>query len=293
MILENDVLKIALSSKGAELQSLYHKTDKREYLWQADANYWGKHAPILFPVIGKLKDGRYTHKGQDYSLPTSHGFARDNEFQLIKSTPTEAVYQFESNESTKASYPFAFVLKLSYTLVANTLKVGYVVENPDKEHDLPFSIGAHPAFNCPLEDGLAFSDYYLELEKAETLASMSISPQGLFIAGKTVPVPTEGKRIPLNYQLFDDDALVFDNLQSNKVTLASDKSKHSVAMDFTGFPYMAFWSMPHKDAPFLCLEPWFGRADNADVNPDFSLREGTQILAPESVWTSSYTLTIV
>ncbi len=292
--LENDFLSLLVNPLGAELCSLQHKTEKREYLWHADNHYWGKHSPILFPIVGSLKGGKYHYKGEDYHL-NRHGFARERTFQIHEQGSNFVRFRLESDETTETCYPFHFQLILSYELEENRLRVGYQVTNTETSgsQELLFSIGGHPAFNCPLDPQLKFEDYYLEFNEEEEWSSLQLNEEGLFLPDTYKKVQNKSNRLNLNYSLFDGDALVFDRLKSNVLTLKSDKSPPSLRFDFTNFPYMALWTPPQKEAPFLCLEPWFGHADYSDTDGDFCRKKGVISLSSEEVWAAQYTVSLL
>lgn len=282
--LQNDFLTAAIATKGAELQQLTNNNTGINYLWSGNAAYWGKYSPVLFPIVGGLKNDTYFYKGQSYNLPR-HGFARDMDFLPQQLSSSEVVFSLSATEKTKQVYPFEFVLKIRYQLNQNWLACTYEVYNPGN-NVLPFSVGAHPAFAVPLTEGLQYSDYYLEFNKAENLQRWKL--QNGLVATTADQVPTENDKLPLQASLFYEDAIVLKGLQSNCITLASIKNEHGLSFYFNDFPFFGIWAA--KDAPFVCLEPWCGIADSVNHNQQLVEKEGINLLAPgeyfERTWSA-------
>ena len=279
--LENKVLKVQIHPKGAELQRLYHKEYKLEYLWNADATYWPKYSPVLFPIVGALKDNAYLYKESTYKL-SRHGFARDMMFEVESAGTDHATFTLKSSAETKANYPFDFILKLHYRLDGSVLEVKYEVIN-ESDETLYFSIGAHPAFAVPFQEGTNYEDYFLEFEKKETAPRWTI--KNSLIAEPRTYLENESK-IPLKKELFYEDAIVLNNLESNRLSIKSDKTPHGLHFYFEGFPFMGIWAA--KDAPFVCIEPWCGIADSVDHNQQFEKKEGVMALQPKTNWTKAW-----
>jgi galactose mutarotase-like enzyme len=274
--LENDYLRISASSSGAELTRIFDKKHSLERLWDADPAVWNRHAPILFPIVGRLLENRYVYGGKEYSLP-QHGFARDCVFELKRQTTTTLSYELTDSENTRADYPFAFVLQVDYTLHKNQVRVAYTVSNPGTQ-TLYFSIGGHPGFACPLMEGEVFSDYYIEFEKKETCARWYADQNGL-IYKKEADYLRDTAIIPYTMDRFREDALVFKELQSSRVSIKSFKNAHAVTLEFPGWPYLGIWSKP-GGAPFICLEPWYGIADHTGHSGELTRKEGIMPLDP-------------
>ncbi len=272
--LTNEALTAVIAHKGAELQQLKNNHTGINYLWSGDAAYWGKFSPVLFPVVGGLKNDQYFYKGNQYTLPR-HGFARDRDFTTQQLNASEVIFTLNDDEKTRAVYPFAFSLKIRYRLNQNWLACTYEVHNSGNDA-LFFSIGAHPAFTVPLVKDLKYSDYYLEFNKAEKLQRWKLL-NGL-IATHAEAVPLENNKLPLHASLFYEDAVVLKALQSNCITLASDKNEHGLNFYFNDFPFFGIWAA--KDAPFVCLEPWCGIADSVTHNQQLTEKEGINLLAP-------------
>jgi galactose mutarotase-like enzyme len=271
-LLENGDLRIAVKEEGAELCSLYSKEHELEFLWQADRAFWGRHAPVLFPIVGKLKNNTYSYKGKSYTLP-QHGFARDRSFVLNEQTDNSLSYMLSYDDESLKVYPFKFRLYITYTLQESRLKVTYRVENGGDE-EMYFSIGAHPAFNCPLMDGENYSDYYLEFEWYEKIERIFIE-QG-YLSDRKEQVLNYSRKIPLHSQLFADDALIFSGL------------RFGVKMNFAGFPYLGIWARPGAD--FICIEPWYGITDTLESSGELQHKEGIQMLQAGGSFECSYTM---
>ena len=275
--LQNDRLQIDIDPKGAELKRIFHKTHEMDYMWDADPGYWAKTSPVLFPIVGALKDGIYYYKGRKYSLPR-HGFAREKTFTLTEQHSESAVFSIESDADTLAVYPFHFTFSIRYTLEGEMLSVEYRVRNTQRE-DMFFSVGGHPAFKIPLVPGTSYEDYSLIFEKEETAGRWPISKDGL-IEKSSEPLLQNTNGLPLNKELFSKDALVFKDLKSRSVQLASGKTPHGLRFNFPGFPYLGLWAAPGAD--FLCIEPWCGIADSVDASQQLQDKEGIQQLPPEA-----------
>lgn len=257
-LIENDFLRAEISSLGAELVSLINKSNDTEYIWQGDEKYWTGHAPVMFPICGRLCQGKYTYEGKAYELG-GHGFARHSEFELTSASNDKITLTLKSNEQTKALYPFDFVFNITFALKNKTLTVSHNVSNLDNKN-LIFTVGAHPAFNVPLGEG-NFEDYFVEFDKSCDAIRLTFSEACL--CDKKDPLFRQGgtKRIDLKHDLFDDDAIFLYNT-AKKITLASEKSKKSVTLYFNDFKYLGLWHKPKSDAPYLCIEPWCGIPDD-------------------------------
>lgn len=284
-VLENDQLRVALSAKGAELQSLVDKRSGLEYIWQADPSVWGKHSPVLFPIVGTLKDNRYQWENKWYSLPR-HGFAREMQFLLADASSTSATLSLESSDQTKEVFPFDFLLKIKYSLKEDCLTVSYEVINSG-DGPLYFSLGAHPAFNVPLQSGLDYEDYSLQFSEPETVDRWPITSEGL-IARSPLSFFDNTESLPLSRELFAADALVFKSLKSNRITLRTQKDRHGFHFDFSGFPYFGLWAA--RNADFVCLEPWCGIADSENTNQQLISKEGVELLHASSTFMRSWSV---
>jgi galactose mutarotase-like enzyme len=276
----NNDLTAVINPQGAELTSL--KDNNNEYIWEGNPNFWGKHSPLLFPIIGTLKDNTYNHDGKQYSM-TRHGFARDNHFAVKEHDSRSVTFGFVSNEETKKQYPFDFELELKYTLKDKTLFLDYTVKNTGTT-DLPFSIGAHPAFALPGN----FEDYSLQFQNAEPLISSQLEND--LISDKTVTVTANDGNLPLTYSLFENDALIFKTLQSKQIEIAKNGTPF-LKVAFESFPHLGIWTK--QNAPFLCIEPWQGYSDAFDSNGNLHDKEGIILLSPGKEFNTGFTIQIL
>lgn len=284
MKIENDELLVEIKSAGAELTKIYSKSTNLNYLWKGDSVFWGRHAPVLFPIVGQVKGKSYLLEGEKYQL-SQHGFARDQEFQLIQHDDDLATFELVYSEESLDVYPFKFALQITYQLVGNELLVNYEVINKDEKNIL-FSLGGHPAFNCPLVKGTKFEDYYLSFPKDENPQQLHLNTTTGLRNGKVDQVNL-GRKIELNYDLFSNDALIYEGLASSEVSLLSNKHEHGLTFTFKNWKYMAFWTKG-KNAPFLCLEPWCGITDADDSNGDFKTKLGIEKLGVEKRFVVEY-----
>jgi galactose mutarotase-like enzyme len=285
--ISNDVLQVTISAKGAELQNIQHLENGLEYLWNGDANFWGKKSPVLFPIVGGLKNGEYKHNGKTYKLGR-HGFAREMEFEVTNSTNQSVEYTLTSNEQTLAVYPFEFDFKIIYSLKENILTCTYIVTNSGNDN-MYFSCGAHPAFAVPLTNNTTFEDWFLEFSSIENVGKWPLSNDGLILQ-QPIDCLNNTNQLPLSKSLFYKDALVFKNLSSNKISIVSTKSPHGLTMQFNDFPYYGIWSA--KDANFVCLEPWCGIADNTETTGLLEQKEGIIKLTPKDIWQKNWQITL-
>jgi galactose mutarotase-like enzyme len=284
--LENDKISISVDSHGAELKSLVKKDTGTEYLWRADPKYWGRTSPVLFPFVGSVNGGVYRTKGKTFSMG-QHGFARDMEFEHESTTADSIWFVLRSDAGTLEKYPYAFVLKLGYRLRGNSVEVLWRVENPGQE-ELPFSIGGHPAFNCPIGEGTKQTDYLIQFDVEGTLASTKI--QGSLAADGRDFYELQNGYLPVTEHLFDNDALVIEGQHVRKVSLCDKTGKAYLTVEMDA-PLFGIWSPAKKDAPFICIEPWYGRCDSTGFQGDLREREWGNLLSPGAVWEASYTIT--
>ncbi|EHC2200700.1 aldose 1-epimerase family protein [Listeria monocytogenes] len=286
--LENEVLLVEMKTAGAELTRIFHKDTGLEYLWNADSMFWGRHSPVLFPTVGRLVDDTYLVDGKQYHLG-QHGFARDRDFQVIEQTENTVRFELDADEDSLAIYPYKFKLSIIYTIEKNTVAVSYEVENTDNKR-IYFSIGAHPAFHLPLTDGTTFEDYYLDFGTEENLETLCL--EGPYRSGEIKKIIDEPARyLPLSYDLFKNDALIFEALKQKEMTIKSDKTPHFVKVSFPEFPFVGVWTAK-AGTPFLCIEPWYGIADGAGESVELRDKAGIEHLEPEAVFASEYEITV-
>ncbi len=285
-ILQNDFLKIAVDSFGAEMHSVVK--DDIEYLWQADSKFWARHAPVLFPIVGKLKNGTYQYNDETYKMG-GHGFARDSEFQLVHADKDELIYELRESAESLSQYPFKFTFKLSYKLTDNKIRVHYEVKNEDDKF-MSFGVGAHPAFNVPLEQG-KFEDYKLTVSPSEHRQFIPLNPAtGTIKLGSAIDA--EVHELPLTRELFEQDALVYSSSDEMRISLTSSLDARSVVVSWKNMPYFGLWSPYPAEAPFVCIEPWCGIADDENTDGDLTTKFGINELAPEGHFVCEYTIEI-
>lgn len=252
-VLKNEQLTVTLSSKGAEIVSA-KCAGGCEYIWQGDEKYWTGQAPVLFPICGRFYETKYTCKGKEYSMGT-HGFARHSEFDVVNADDKSVTFRLTQNKQTLAQYPFDFEFTVTYTLMGNKINCSHVIKNTGKEL-LIATVGAHPGFNVPLDDG-SFEDWYLEFSE-ECYPDELIFSDTHFNTGLRRPLLLEdSKKFALSHSLFDIDG-VFMNNMSRSVTLKSESSCRYVRLDFADMQYLGIWHKPQTDAPYVCIEPWCG-----------------------------------
>lgn len=286
-IIEDQQLKISIHPKGAELQSIYHKGNQTEYMWSGDPAFWGKHSPLLFPIVGTLKGNTYYYAGKPYEL-SRHGFARDREFTVQTQTADAITFLLKSDAASLNVFPFAFELRIGYQISGGTLTTTYRVNNP-ASGPLYFSIGGHPAFKVPLAPDTTYTDYYLEFDQTENAPRWPISKDGL-IERESQPFLNNTNKLPLTRELFAKDALVFKGLKSTSVTLKSARTPRGLTLAFPGFPFLGVWAAPGAD--FVCIEPWCGIADSVDSNQQWTDKEGIHRLDAGGSFERSWTLTV-
>lgn len=288
VIIENGQLQVTIDSYGAQLTSIKSKESNLEYLWQADPAFWGRSAPVLFPIVGALKEGSYRYQGETYHLP-QHGFARDQEFELIDHSKEACSFRLQADEESKKVFPFDFELMIHYELGGDGLQVRYEVFNPG-EKELLFSVGGHPAFNVPLVEGLSFEDYYLAFSPMKSRVTLPLKDGFIDIDQKTLGATNTN--LQLTHDMFENDALIYESKGLNKITIASDQNPHSISVSFNKMPYFGIWSPYPKEAPFLCIEPWAGIADTFEASGELSEKLGINKLAPNERYLTKYAITV-
>ncbi|WP_192181150.1 aldose 1-epimerase family protein [Mesorhizobium amorphae] len=278
--LHGDGISATVVEQGAELVSL-RDAEGTELLWQAGPA-WRRHSPVLFPIVGRLKDDRLRHQGRNYPM-TQHGFARDRRFTWAEQGPRSCTLVLTDDADTRVHYPFAFRLAVSYSLGQRQLGVTFEITNTGDE-TLPASIGAHPAFNWPLLPGLSKEAYQLAFADNEP-APIRRLKDGLLLP-KPQPTPIEGKSLALSERLFEDDAVILDRPASTSVRYAADQGP-AIEMSWQGFQELGIWSKP-GGAPFLCIEPWHGIASPTDFDGEFTDKPGVMLIEPAAKRVLSY-----
>lgn len=281
--ISNEKITVQVDSMGAELKSLKEIASGREYMWKGDPQYWKRTSPVLFPLVGGLQNGVYRLDGREYSMG-QHGFARDMEFKLKSQVATEIWFTLESSEETMAKYPFPFSLELGYELADRTVIVKWRVRNPAKEC-MYFAIGGHPAFLCPIEEGTKQTDYRIRFDTEGQVISSALE-NGL-INGRTMEYELTDGSIPVTEHLFDGDALVIEHDQAHSVELVGPDGRAYLTVTFDA-PLFGVWSPPNKNAPFICIEPWYGRCDRAGYAGEWKDREWMQVLHAGETFAAEY-----
>ena len=279
-IIRSDGIAATIKAAGAELCSLKN-ADGLELLWQAGPE-WPRHAPLLFPIVGRLKNDELRHKGKTYPM-TQHGFARDQRFEWVSREAASCKLALADNDATRARYPFAFRLEVTYAVAGADLEVTFEITNPGEE-TLPASLGGHPAFNWPLLPALAKEAYTLTFSNDEP-APIRRLESGL-MRPDPQPSPVRGRTLALSERLFDDDAVILDQLASTSVRYAADRGP-SIEISWNGFRELGIWSKP-RGAPFLCIEPWHGFASPVDFDGEFTGKPGLMQIAPGASRSLSY-----
>jgi galactose mutarotase-like enzyme len=287
--LKNEILTIEVSEHGAELQSI--RKDDYEYLWQGNPEYWGRRSPVLFPIVGSVWEKCFRVDGKVYEMG-QHGFARDMDFELVSAADTEVWYRLESSEKTIAAYPWPFVLEIGYRLEGNSVKVLWKVTNPG-ETEMFFQIGAHPAFNYPGYDPDAVDRGVVAFDRNDNLQRSGFKGKGCVDPQARFPIPlSDDGMLRLKRDTFDDiDTLMLENDQVHKVVFLKNDSSPYLTVTFDA-PVVAIWSPPKRNAPFFCIEPWYGRCDRADFTGEFKDRDWVNALAPGAIFSASYTITL-
>lgn len=274
--IKNDKFTAKVDTLGAQIISL-EDAQGRELLWTGDPAYWREHAPVLFPIVGALRENRTEIKGQWFEM-ARHGFAKHKEFALERKGEREIFLRLRADEETKKAYPFSFSLTVEYALADDGFSTFFTVENTGEE-PLPFAIGGHPGFNLPLEEGAEFEDYTLCFEQEEDQQCPTVRMDTGLLDYEAPGFALKGREIPLRHSLFYRDALVFSGLNSHKASIVNKKTGRGIEMDFSGFPMLGVWSA-QNDGPYVCLEPWTGCATLTTESDKFTEKKGMLCLSP-------------
>ncbi len=288
--LSNDHLVVGIKRKGAELCSIKQtgfSDQSFEYIWQAEPAVWARHAPILFPIVGKLRKNAYTWKEKEYYLP-QHGFARDMDFDLLNQTETTAAFRLVASPASHTNYPFDFELIISYTLDGNKVLTSWEVKNQG-QGPMPFSIGAHPGFNINVHEGETIEDYSITFDKPERVPSYQLEA-GLVAGVAERHFLNRDTTLALTPTMFDNDAIILPGLASDLVTLSNKKGDYRLSISIDGFEYLGLWSKPGQ--PFICIEPWLGIADSTVGVQDISKKLGIRMLEPAATFSKTYFIQI-
>lgn len=286
--IKNDKLTVVLRSFGGQLHSI--KREGIEYLWQGDPAWWNGQAPVLFPICGSIRDDKAEIGENLHTSMPRHGLIRKREFEAVDVKDDSVAFQIDSNDEMLQSYPYRFSVGIRYTLKADSIEVRYSIKNTD-EKTMPFQIGGHPAFNCPLIDGEDFEDYEIRFDESENCTMLKNFPgSGLIDIDSRKPLPLKNGALSLTHELFSDDALTLDGLKSQSVSLVSAKSGAGVTLSFSDFPYLVLWSAAGS-APFAAIEPWTGISTCSDEDDVFEHKRNIQQAEPGEEKIYRFTIT--
>ncbi len=286
--IKNELLSCSITAKGAEIRSLKNNKTGEEYIWQIDPEVWRSSAPPLFPAIGTIKEGKITYKGAQYPMP-KHGIARDNNDFIYKHlSPSSCAFILTDNEATLELYPFKFSFTITYRLENNSLHMTFEVINLDTV-PMHFTFGGHTAYACSLSDNKRLSDYVIEFPVAQTLESLTLDNAGL-LTPITRKINTQEALLPLSKTLFNDDALIFSNINYDWVRLREKSKPNGIVVQFSGYPNLALWAQPGAD--YVCIEPWLGLPDTQSESLDITKKSTYTTLKPQEQLTRTITTVI-
>ena len=286
--LRNSEMEVQVSSKGGELVSL-RDTEQTEYIWIGDAMYWKRHAPQLFPCIGRLTNNQYSMDGALHEMG-QHGFLRDYELTKVEESETSLHLQLQSDASTRQLYDREWIVDIFYTLCGKTLSVKFQVRNCDTR-TMRFGYGIHPGFNVPLNPALRFEDYRLDFHEATMPKQMELTERYTISGGMHDYTLEEGRYLPLKHSLFDHDAIILKDMP-HTVTLGSQKDEKKVTVAFPDMPYLGIWHAPQTDAPFVCIEPWSSLPSTDGVIDEFETKPDFITVEPEQTYTNNWSISI-
>ncbi|WP_164111737.1 MULTISPECIES: aldose 1-epimerase family protein [Sphingobacterium] len=283
--LRNNRLKVKIATLGAEIKSLYAFETSREYIWEGNRVHWPRSSPVLFPIVGALRNNEFLFDGKKYTIQ-KHGFARDMLFDIIEVSSTSVSFRL-SSESLTIDYPFDFELIIKYKLLENTLICKYAVVNKSIG-SMFFSIGAHPAFKLDFTEAQNWTDYFIKFELDGHLQRQYLVDN--LLADKTQVIELNGHQLPLTHNMFDEDAWVLRSLKSSKITLSNQQGNYSLEVTHGDFSYFGLWSVPGSS--FLCLEPWWGLNDSLFSSDNIEEKEGVIELAKDKIWHKEWCIKI-
>lgn len=287
--IKSTLFEISINEIGAEICSFKSKKTGQEYIWQADPKVWGSSAPVLFPIIGALKEGKYQYEGNWYELP-KHGLIRYNKNLLVEEHKRDRIrFVLSSDNNTREIYPFDFQFRIQFSISDSVLTVSHQIINLDNQ-PMYFSLGAHPAFCCPLIEGEEYEDYELHFENSEFAEILIPDVKNGLITNKTELLLDNSNIIQLSKNTFNNDALIFKNLKSNSISLNHKSKGQILSVDISEFPYLGIWAKPGAD--FVCIEPWIGIADSVDHNQQLKDKTGCVKLDPNQIFSASYSIEV-
>lgn len=286
--IKNNMIEVVISDHGAEVQSVKGAYTGEEYMWQADPEIWGRHAPVLFPIVGRLKNDEYKYQGKTYHMG-QHGFARDCDFEVENHTQESITFLLKDNEKTREMYPFKFEFRVNYNLMNNLLEENFSVVNKSDE-TMIFGVGGHPGFNLPVNNGEEKEDYYFDMHPS--IARVKIPLKGAYLDWNNRSLASTDSFIGLSDELFKDDALIYElHGHDNKVSLRTDKSKFHINVWTRNAPYVGIWSQYPKIANYVCIEPWWGIADREDADGELEHKYGMNHLEPGKEYQAGFSIT--
>ncbi len=289
--LENKYLTVNINAFGAEMSSVIDNESGYEFVWQADGEFWARHAPALFPIVGRLKEDQYTYNDETYHM-TQHGFARDSEFEVEESSDSQATFVLRSNEESLEKYPFPFVLKVRYTLEERALAISYEVINPSTEEVMYYGIGGHPAFNVSQsmndEGQQEFDQVHVTFEPAGEYPFIPLAETGLLALDQMVNKTVDD--MSLTHDSFSGDAFVYEIEEDTVITLHDSNEKVSIRVSSENMTHVGIWSPYPKRAGFVCIEPWAGLADIESTSGKFDEKYAINELAPNGTNSHGYTI---
>lgn len=286
--IKNNMIEVVISDHGAEVQSVKGAHTGEEYMWQADPEIWGRHAPVLFPIVGRLKNDEYKYQGKTYHMG-QHGFARDCDFEVENHTQESITFLLKDNEKTREMYPFKFEFRVNYNLMNNLLEENFSVVNKSDE-TMIFGVGGHPGFNLPVNNGEEKEDYYFDMHPS--IARVKIPLKGAYLDWNNRSLASTDSFIGLSDELFKDDALIYElHGHDNKVSLRTDKSKFHINVWTRNAPYVGIWSQYPKTANYVCIEPWWGIADREGADGELEHKYGMNHLEPGKEYQAGFSIT--
>ena len=286
--IKNNMIEVVISDHGAEVQSVKGAHTGEEYMWQADPEIWGRHAPVLFPIVGRLKNDEYKYQGKTYHMG-QHGFARDCDFEVENHTQESITFLLKDNEKTREMYPFKFEFRVNYNLMNNLLEENFSVVNKSDE-TMIFGVGGHPGFNLPVNNGEEKEDYYFDMHPS--IARVKIPLKGAYLDWNNRSLASTDSFISLSDELFKDDALIYElHGHDNKVSLRTDKSKFHINVWTRNAPYVGIWSQYPNTANYVCIEPWWGIADREDADGELEHKYGMNHLEPGKEYQAGFSIT--
>lgn len=286
--IKNSILQVVISNIGAEIHGVKSLHSNYEYIWQANPDVWQRHAPILFPIVGKLKNNQYTFQGKTYQM-AQHGFARDMAFEVEQHTAESITFLLTDTAQTREIYPFKFELRVNYNLLNNLLEENFSITNKS-DYEMIFGIGGHPGFNIPTSSVISKSDFYFSTKPSLTRVQIPIKSNGL-LDWSNRSLASTNSLITLSEHLFKNDALVFElHGHDNRISLKTDTSNYHVNVWMRDAPFVGIWSQYPQMADYVCIEPWWGIADRADSTGKLEEKFGMNHLATGKTFTAGFSM---